>query len=341
MTYVDLNCEGISIDDTVFADIVQKLQWSMNCKDKTRLGLSLTTTIDGCKFDRVALFRTAIKNLSGETFDFPAMRSLSIKESIGLLSIDPNAFIKSKHTLQELEVIEESLVSVAKIIEFVKSFQNLKRLKLEINGLVKIHRDYFDGNFSKLEELDLQNNDITLIEEHSFSKLNNLKRLRLGHNNLRMVTKNMFTFEPPANDLINEKLYIDLNHNHINSFALDPDAFLFAYRPVWLNLSSNLLSSLQQSVFGKFLFNDPRNVVDVSENPLVCDDSSRWILENRLYFSYKRGGKDFDVNTDYVPHVIDGGVRMSRRSPNDYSYYKIRGMICQNDRNIFETRLNY
>jgi hypothetical protein len=145
----------------------------------------------------------------------------------------------------------------------------------------------------------------------------------------------MLTFDLPLVRTLNAKLHIDLSKNRISSARIDFNALSNFERPVWLNLSANYLSSLPEAPFKTFLFSDFRNVLAIKDNPIVCDEHTKWIHDHVQYLNYSRGGSDEDVNVRFRTEVVDEVTYFYERTKADYSFYKIREMTCQDNANIF------
>lgn len=287
-----------------------------------------------CSIGRLVLNRTAIRFLNQSFLSNLYMDEIRLVHNAQLESIDLFAFNLSRKSLTTLEVTNSKL-PVRETIAFASYFEKLQvmRLVLGIEALDKF--TFGRGQFRNLVELDLSENQISKIADFSFFELPNLKVLRLTRNNLHSVSSQMLTFAPPAMKMAHVKLQILLDHNRISSDLIDSRAFTSFLRPITLDLSHNNLHTLPEKPFRTFLFSDPKNTVDVKGNAFVCDEDTKWIKKHVLYLNYSRGGTDEDVNPEYRTEIIGDLTFLYERTKPDYSFYKIRDMICDNNRSIF------
>lgn len=317
-------------------ELVNELEESFGLRDNTKTtSVPISLVIERhCVVSKVIINETSLTLLNETIFgDFEA-RHLVITDNYKLTSIETSAFNQSKTSLLKLEISQSPVGEDA--FSFAGSFVNLEELKLQLEGLYAIRRDTFDNRaFGKLKALDLRDNLISSIDDFSFFGMKNLRSLTLSGNNLHSISANMFSFAFPTESSANAKLFIHLDRNRLSSARIHEKAFATFLRPVWLNLSHNTLSTLDEATFGTFLFSDSRNVLDVQGNPLVCDSNANWILKHISYLNYSRGGEDEDVNTGFRVEIVGEMTFLYERKKPDYSYYKIRDMLCEDKRNIF------
>ena len=135
-------------------------------------------------------------------------------------------------------------------------FDNLTKLRtlsLSMNRIKRIKQDLFD-KMESIEYLDLHLNPIDQIEANSFFKLKRLGRLDLSECKLKLISGQMFT------GLVS-LLNLTLQHNEINSFALEDDRVLNK-----ANLTSDEIELVKASLFvglGKLQY------LDLSGNKLT------------------------------------------------------------------------
>ena len=157
----------------------------------------------------------------------------------------------------------------------------LQYLNLSENELSNLPEDIFNG-LSNLEKLDLTYNGLRSLPEDVFDGLSNLQSISLGHNPLRSLSKDVF------NGLSNLK-GLDLAYSELNSLPEDIFAGLSNLKE--LTLYENFLSSLPEDIFAGLsnlqdlglgsnnLSSLPKNIfaglsnlqnLDVSNNGLNC-----------------------------------------------------------------------
>lgn len=288
-----------------------------------------------CSIDKLILNRTQITSINATLFSNFYLQSVQLVHNYQLENIDPHAFNLSKETLKSLD-ISYAKVSGFRIINWAAGFENLKSLKILVENIDSIDKNTFGRfRFKKLQELDLSDNLISRISDYAFFDMVELKVLKLRGNNLHMIPPQMLSFGPPPTKLTNTKLLIDLSKNHISADLIDPRSFSSFLRPVNLDLSHNTLHTLPEKPFKTYLFSDYRNTVDLKGNPFICDESNGWILKHILYMNYSRGGTDEDINPEFRTEIVGDLTFLYERTKPDYSYYKIRDFLCENNHNIF------
>lgn len=288
-----------------------------------------------CSISKLILNRTQITNLNGSLFSNFILHEIQLVHNYQLENIDPHAFNLSKTTLKRID-ISYSKVSGFRVINWAAGFENLLSLKILVENLDSIDKNTFGRfRFKKLQELDLSDNLISRISDYAFFDMVELKALKLNGNNLHTIPPQMLSFGPPPTKMTNVKLLIDMSKNHISADLIDPRCFSSFLRPVNLDLSHNTLHTLPEKPFKTFLFSDYRNTIDLKGNPFICDESNGWILKHILYMNYSRGGTDEDINPEFRTEIVGDLTFLYERTKPDYSYYKIRDFICENNHNIF------
>ncbi|CAG2163012.1 unnamed protein product [Oppiella nova] len=161
----------------------------------------------------------------------------------------------------------------------------LNRFKrLEVLTITDTNYDRISKNaFSKSEQICLKkilfnNNEITHIESCAFFQLQALCVIDLSHNKIRKIQDLSFAIKHPSH----QRLLINLHSNNLTDSSLSPLAFHGINRPIFLILSDNLLTHLEENIFAPLLLKpDNSNTVVLSYNPLVCDCRFQWIVRNR------------------------------------------------------------
>uniref|UniRef100_A0A0K8T373 LRRCT domain-containing protein n=2 Tax=Lygus hesperus TaxID=30085 RepID=A0A0K8T373_LYGHE len=202
-----------------------------------------------------------------------------------------NAVPKAVGHLDNLRKLEMQENSISHISE--KDFEGL--VKLDSLGLAHNHlRNVPPKAFSHLKELnslELDGNSITFIDPEAFVGLEvSLQYLRLGDNNIHTIPSD-------ALKRLHRLRHLDLRSNNISSIA--EDAFTgFGDSITFLNLQKNNIKSLPIMGFDNLnsletlnLQNnklihipeeimepivDTLRVVDIMDNPLLCDCELRW-----------------------------------------------------------------
>ena len=308
---------------------------AIRAKDRTQ-GLLSSLGPAQCTVSRLSLNRTSIRSLNGSILSNVYLEEIRLIHNTHLELLDLQTFNLSRHSLKTLE-ISHAKIPFRQAISFASFFEHLEVLKVLL-GVESLDKFTFArGEFMHLKELDLSDNQISKIADYSFFELPNLRVLRLTRNNLHAVPPHMLTFAPPSHRLVNSKLHLLIDHNRLSSDLIDARAFTSFLRPVTLDLSYNNLHTLPEKPFRTFLFSDHRNTIDVRGNAFLCEEDTKWITKHVLYLNYSRGGIDEDVNPEYRTEIIGDLTFLYERTKPDYSFYKIREMMCQNNRSIFAT----
>ncbi|KAI1292223.1 Immunoglobulin superfamily member 10 [Halotydeus destructor] len=342
-----VTCQGDQISETQVSTFTATIMAANGCPEESDLinevNDSLALPISGgkplCQLSKIVLNSTSIRSINGSQFHRFHFQDLIITNNYNLDLIESTAFKGSREALRKLDLRYSSLTPQA-AIDFVRTFSNLEELILQVDDLRRLKRTYFQGQvLAKLQILDLRGNMISSIDDFAFFDLVNLRQLKLSENNLHTLSPSVFTFDLPPTRLSSTKLHLLLAHNRLSSAQVAPLALGHFKRPIWLDLSHNLLSSLPKEPFLTFLYADHRNVINFDGNPLICDQQLSWISQHVRYLNYSRGGLDDDVNTVYRVELVNGMTYLHKRTYPDYTYYKIRDALCEDGANVFSKNL--
>lgn len=191
-----------------------------------------------------------------------------------------NAFIG----LKQLQVLHAAHVDL-KVLKksYFSHLKNLKRLDLSGNGIEVVEVDAFtseyDNNF-ELRDIDLSRNQIRRLPANIFMVLRQPEHINLADNHLEKVdeifkfSRDMVQFAPVQIILSNNSLRND--HFTSNTF----NHLLARQHYIALDLSHNKLTWINESVFGKLLREESRNVLHLDHNPIQCTNCrNRWLIE--------------------------------------------------------------
>ena len=146
---------------------------------------------------------------------------------------------------------------------------NVSWLMLEYNSIPYIPYGYF-VNMDSLLAIELDQNDISRIDDFAFSALTSLIKIDLIGNDLEIVTEKMFGMLYSLQDL---RLYF----NRIYFIEQGSFSDLNSLQTVWLKY--NELHALDEMVFDPV--NPPPGLTDfqINNNPWRCDCKLKWILQ--------------------------------------------------------------
>ncbi|XP_049778359.1 leucine-rich repeat-containing protein 70 isoform X1 [Schistocerca cancellata] len=266
-----------------------------------------------------------------------------------LHAVDPEAFKGLEKKLKRLNLGGNELTAVP--VHALNILDTLKKLEMQENRITEISEGDFAGlrsldslglahnmlkevpgrvfsHLTLLNSLELDGNQITHIDPEAFAGLEeNLQYLRLGDNNIHTV---------PSEALrrLHRLRHLDLRANNISSIS--DDAFLgFGDTITFLNLQKNDIKILPAMVFDNLnsletlnLQNnklthipeevmepimDTLRVVDIMDNPLICDCELRW------YNDWLRQLRDRDDAALQNKHTLC-------TMPHEHREYSIRNM---------------
>lgn len=151
---------------------------------------------------------------------------------------------------------------------------NLQRIFLKGAGLREVHRDAF-RDLRILIEVDLSDNDITVLHQDTFAGTERLRVVCLSNNPLSELRSYQF---PPLLHLRT----LDFSHCHLEHIDEEALTHLAALESV--NLKGNRLSHLSERVFAPLT---KMKTLALDGNPWSCDCRLRsfrqWLLASKLY----------------------------------------------------------
>lgn len=249
---------------------------------------------------RKAVFRGKLNQSSGVYADSSLEKLFLGFNEIAYLTPDTFFYLKRLTTLylnnNPLTVIGDTtareLQSLPRLSTLHLGSINVTRLPDSMFNKMKIESLYLNGNQltqvpnmaplgNSLLNLNLDNNQIRELKEHSFSRLRYLSALNMSANpRLRTIGKH--TFRGLANL---QTLYCNFNpvlaHVHPQAFNQE-----WGLREFYIN--NNALSSLPRDL-GDW---DNLDVLDIQSNPWTCDCSVRWLVD----YLAKRQRTDPELN---------------------------------------------
>ena len=124
-------------------------------------------------------------------------------------------------------------------------------------------------------------NTIQSIDSLAFYDLPALNYIGLKNHRIDRIPKYTFAFKEASNQM----LTIDLRGNDLTAQSFEFGSFGHIRRPTVLKLNHNRgLKYLEETIFSSFLDSNPKNVIDVSGCPIVCDCTALWLHLDRTSF---------------------------------------------------------
>ena len=153
-----------------------------------------------------------------------------------------------------------------------KNLYSLKILNLDRNKQLNLNKNIFHGLENNLNELSLQNCNLTFIsyENNPFNLFIQLQRLKLSSNNLKILPKNFLI------NSIHSLISIDLQKNF---FRTIPNLFhenFHSSNLTDLDLSSNHICTLNEYDLYKY---QNLKTIGLTGNPLHCNCHLRWLKQ--------------------------------------------------------------
>jgi hypothetical protein len=261
------------------------------------LSLSLNETQKS--FNIFNFTNKAIKKIESNTFYDINFKIIIFERPTSLERIHTNAFASCIHTLQRFEYnlnnrdnTSEGLISDSpdyNILEILSSFVNAEFIVFSNKALTSIPDYAFqpvNGPQNKLKTLDLCcGYSLSKIGKNAFYDLINLEGLDFYYQNISHIQWNSFWFRHSSN----KELQLDLSRNKLNSSSFEIGSFTNAKRPLYIDLSFNHITYLDENVFSPFLLGlNFENSINLYKNPLNCSDCrNQWIINDKLKLGTK------------------------------------------------------
>lgn len=229
-----------------------------------------------------------------------------------ITSVEPEAFYGLEKRLKRLNLGGNELTSVPQ--KALSILDTLKKLEMQENQISRIQEGDFEG-MKNLDSLGLAHNKLREVPARAFSHLTQLNSLELDGNNivlvdpaafagleenlqyLRLGDNNIHTIPTPALRGLHRLRHLDLRANNISYIAEDAftgygDSITFLNLQKndiktlpalgfenlnsleTLNLQNNKIMHIPEEVMEPVV--DTLRVVDVMDNPLVCECELQW-----------------------------------------------------------------
>jgi Leucine-rich repeat (LRR) protein len=204
---------------------------------------------------------------------------------------------------------------------------NLRLLKLEHNQIYSISAHAWTGLY-RLKYLDLSHNYIDNITQTFYSGyLNELNHLKITSNNLSQIGSCEF---------LSLKGLTKLNLSGNNITTIDICSFYglrytTSYSSFNVYLRSNQLETIHPCVFKNFA----RSTIHLANNPLICNCSFNYLLQNRQSLAYTgqecRGGYSYQTRNQQLtlPAVRKTNLTLTKKKPLNVS------MTCRDSFNYY------
>lgn len=213
-------------------------------------------------------------NLGGNELTSVPTRALSYMDNLKKLEMQENKISEiSEEDFEGLTSLDGLVLAHNRIKEVnANVFRHLKLLtSLELEGNLLTHLDpeAFVGLEENLQYLRLGDNNLHSIPSDALKRLHRLRTLDLRANNISYIMEDAFT---GYGDSIT---FLNLQKNIIK--ILPPMAFENLNSLETLSLQNNKITHIPEEIMEPIV--DTLRVVDIVDNPLVCDCELRWYKE--------------------------------------------------------------
>lgn len=227
------------------------------------------------------------KSLEIQTKAFDGLRELQVLDlSKNNLRTVPDSVLCSLNNLQVLN-LTENRIRTSENIGFAEQLCNnaggeLQTLDVSYNELRSVTENWGLSKLRRLQQLYLQNNNITEISADALAGLSSLKILNISHNHIETLpidlfagTKELREIHLQRNELyelpkgifhrLEQLLVLDLNGNQLSSHHIDNTTFSGLIRLIILNLAHNALTRIDSRTFKELYF---LQILDLRNNSI-------------------------------------------------------------------------
>jgi hypothetical protein len=161
------------------------------------------------------------------------------------------------------------------LIENIGKASDLEMIELKSIKIMSIKKEAFSG-LTKLKQIFLQHNLISVVHSHAFKGLTQLEEINLEYNKIVKLDADSFAIES------NSYVVINLNHNKLKSEDLNNS--FSSKSGIQIFLEDNELNSITESILDEILSNE-RNILFLNNNPIMCLCSNKEWSMKKIHLS--------------------------------------------------------
>lgn len=167
--------------------------------------------------------------------------------------------------LRVLDLSRNELMTLPENWTMVK-FRRLQQLNLEHNNLTEISGEALAG-LPSLHIFNISYNQLTTLPNGLFAGARDFQEIHLQHNKLAELPRGIF-------HKLEQLLILDLSHNRLSSSHIDNSTFSGLIRLIVLNLAQNLLTRLDSKTFRDLYF---LQILDLRNNSINHIDNNTFL----------------------------------------------------------------
>jgi len=226
-------------------------------------------------FNRFKLKNTSITEIPDNVFADINFYYIEIDTNPVLTRIHTNAFNGTQELIKDISILSSPIASTGPsydLFRALNSLHNLEDFEFRDNNITEIPDQAFDG-LTKLNGIWITDGRLKTIGQNIIRNLKNIYFINFNNNQIDTIAENAFT-----TDIIHDYgLIIYLNNNRLNVSQME--IFRHIKYPIRLNIESNNIPYLDESIFGPILRN--YNESDVHNDGMDCNDCRNvWLIRD-------------------------------------------------------------
>ena len=269
--------------------------------EKTTLEKKLT--LNEKHFKKFNLNNTFNTELKENTFSDITFDEIYINSCSKLKTIHRNAFNTTDSVTKRFVMTFNPALSSPynSIFETVSKFTLLEFIYISGNNITEIPSNAFQnivGEQDQLKEIRLAGESFRELGNNTFSKLKNLKNLKIIGTSIEFIPENAFEFNEDSEQQL--RIYL-LGNKYLNSSGFSEKSLTKFKRPTTLTLTyfyvceSTYFKYLDQKIFEPFLLSNPKNTIDLNYGSLDCSNcKNKWLQKAGTLLNQIKGLKCFN-----------------------------------------------
>lgn len=269
-------------------------------------------------FSKFIFKNSIVDQILSHTLDAFAFVELEVRNNDYLRTIDHNAFYSTYNVTDRVHFESNPSLglkseSVTNLFQVLSQFRNATLINVIDCGLTFIPDYAFilkNGVQSRLQRVSLAKNRIKSVGNFAMANLPNIKYLSLHMNLLEELSKLSLVISESS-----DHIFIDFSKNRLTSSSFDSEALAAIHRPFDLQLSDNMISYLNESVF-KHLF-AKSITINLWRNPINCSDCRMKWTSNEKLCGHSNNTISYSQRIDFQCKLFKDNFRSCQNSSYD------------------------